>query len=71
MIATPPDTVPQLVGELGERGVRGAVVITAGFGEGGSQEAAHRRQAMLEAARPHLLRILGPNCIGLASRGLG
>ena len=36
VIATPPDTVPALIASLAERGCAGAVVITAGFGEGGS-----------------------------------
>ena len=37
VIATPPDTVPGLVAELGARGTRAAVVITAGFGELGER----------------------------------
>ena len=59
VLATPPDAVAPLIAELGARGARGAVVITAGFGE--SQDAAgqRRQKAMLEAARPHLLRIIG------------
>ncbi|MBT5774654.1 MAG: GNAT family N-acetyltransferase, partial [Dehalococcoidia bacterium] len=38
VIATPPDAVPDLITELGARGTRGAVVITAGFGEGGDAQ---------------------------------
>ena len=37
VIATPPDSVPGLIGELAERGTKAAVVISAGFGEGGSE----------------------------------
>jgi acetyltransferase len=47
-----------LIAELGAAGTRAAVVMTAGLGPA-------RRQAMLDAARPHLLRVLGPNCLGL------
>uniref|UniRef100_UPI00313BB7E1 CoA-binding protein n=1 Tax=Inquilinus sp. OTU3971 TaxID=3043855 RepID=UPI00313BB7E1 len=66
VIATPPATVPGLIAELGARGTRAAVVVTAGFGEGNGQaEGAVLRQAVLDAARPHLLRVLGPNCLGL------
>ena len=65
VIATPPDSVPGLIARLGERGTRAAVVITAGFGEGGSDHGQARCEAMLAAARPHLLRIVGPNCFGL------
>ena len=65
VIATAPETVPPLIAQLGERGTKAAVVITAGFGEGGSTRGEALRDAMLAAARPHLLRIVGPNCFGL------
>jgi acetyltransferase len=66
VIATPPATVPGLIAELGARGTRAAVVVTAGFGAGPGQiDGAALRQAMLDAAKPHLLRVLGPNCLGL------
>jgi acetyltransferase len=69
VIATPAATVPGLIAALGERGCRAALVISAGFGG----DAAGRRltQAVLEAARPHLLRIVGPNCVGLLLPHLG
>src|SRR5689334_14631387 len=60
VIATPPQAVPELISALGSRGTRAAVVITAGFSELGAQGHA-LQQAMLDAARPHLLRIVGPN----------
>jgi acetyltransferase len=64
VLATPPHTVPQLIGELGARGTRAAVVITAGVrGE--------LKQAMLDAARPTTLRIQGPNCVGLMLPSIG
>src|SRR5690606_11883938 len=55
VVVTPPATVPGLISEIGERGTRVAVVITAGIGN-----ADGLRQKMLDAARPHLLRIIGP-----------
>jgi acetyltransferase len=58
VICTPPATVPGLIKELAGLGARAAVVMTAGMNQ-------VQKQAMLDAARPHLLRILGPNCIGL------
>jgi acetyltransferase len=58
IICTPPATVPGLVAELGKRGTRAVIVMTAGLD-------AEQKQAMLDAAQPHLLRLLGPNCIGL------
>jgi acetyltransferase len=69
VIATPPDTVPDLIAALGKRHCAGAVVITAGFGEGGAEEGQRRRQAILDAARPSLLRIIGPNCLGMVVPG--
>src|SRR3546814_7975994 len=68
IIATPPQAIPQLVAELGGRGTRAAVVISAGFSDRG---AGGLRQQLLEAARPHLLRIVGPNCLGIMVSDLG
>ena len=59
VICTPPDTVPGLIADLGARGTRAAVVLTA--------LPPATRSAMLKAAKPHLLRILGPGGIGLVS----
>ena len=71
VIATPPDTVPGLIAQLAEWGCAGAVVMTAGFGEGGAAAGVRRRQDMLDAARPALLRVIGPNCLGLVVPGAG
>ncbi len=60
VIMTPPETVPGLIDELGKKGTRAAVVITAGLTRENGL-----KQKMLDAARPHLLRIIGPNCLGL------
>ncbi len=70
VIATPPATVPGVIGELGARGGRAAVVLTAGLSGMRDGEGRSLTQAMLDAARPHLLRILGPNCVGLLMPGL-
>jgi len=64
VICTPPQTVAQLIGELGALGTRAVIVMTAGL-------SAEQKQAMLDAARPTLLRILGPNCLGLLVPHLG
>jgi acetyltransferase len=63
VICTPAATVAGLIDALGRRGTKAAIVISAGFGEGGATP----RHALLDAARPYGLRILGPNCVGLLS----
>jgi acetyltransferase len=76
VICTPPATVPGLIDALGRKGCHAAIVLTAGLksqrlqaGEG--EGVATLEQAMLDAARPHLLRVLGPNCIGALVPGAG
>jgi acetyltransferase len=69
VIATRAETVPSLIAELGRRGTRAAVLITAGFGEG--ERGRLRQRATLLAAKPHLMRIVGPSCIGIMVPRLG
>ncbi|MGZ5061516.1 MAG: bifunctional acetate--CoA ligase family protein/GNAT family N-acetyltransferase [Usitatibacter sp.] len=70
VIATPPATVPGLIEDCGAAGITAAVVITAGFGELGPAGKELER-AVLEKARLHGVRMLGPNCLGLARPSLG
>src|SRR5260370_16669215 len=65
--------VPRLIFELGERGTKVAVVVTAGAGDGATagEDNARWRRRILRAARPYLLRVVGPNCIGYAVPRLG
>src|SRR3954454_3077374 len=70
VICTPPDTVPGVIAELGAKGTKAAVVITAGLGRTAGAGPSLREQ-MLQAARPHLLRVLGPNCLGIMLPGIG
>ena len=71
VICTPPDTVPELIAALGRKGTRAAIVIAAGLNQPSAIAGLSLQQAMLDAARPHLLRILGPNCIGALVPGVG
>ena len=64
VLVTPPATVPDLVEQLGAKGARAAVVITAGIRK-------DLRRQMLEAARANLLRVQGPNCLGLMLPRIG
>ncbi|MDZ7747733.1 MAG: bifunctional acetate--CoA ligase family protein/GNAT family N-acetyltransferase [Halofilum sp. (in: g-proteobacteria)] len=65
IIATPADTVARILRDCGEHGVGIAVVMSAGFGEAGEAGRRRERQA-LEIAHQYDLRVVGPNCLGLA-----
>ncbi len=70
VIATPPETVPGVVAALGAIGTKAAVVITAGFAE--PSDTGHGlRKATLDAARPYLMRLVGPDSMGVMVPQLG
>jgi acetyltransferase len=71
IICTPPATVPAIVRTLGERGTRAAIVMTAGLSSARDLRGRSLKQAMLDAANPYLLRILGPNSSGLLAPAIG
>lgn len=71
VICTPPATIPGLIKDLGDHGVRAAIVITAGLKHTQADDGRTLEQAMLDAARPRLLRILGGNCLGILIPGMG
>ncbi|MES2934422.1 MAG: bifunctional acetate--CoA ligase family protein/GNAT family N-acetyltransferase [Pseudomonadota bacterium] len=71
VICTPPASIPGLIAELGARGTKAAIVITAGLSALKDAHGISIRQNMLAAAKPTLLRILGPNCVGLLVPGIG
>jgi len=70
VIATPAQTVPEVIDRCGRAGVRAAVVITAGFSETGPEGRALER-AVLDNARRHRLRLVGPNCLGIMRPEIG
>jgi len=71
IICTPPKTIPDIVTALGERGTRAAIVITAGLETVNHRDGVSIKDAMLAAAQPYLLRILGANCVGLLVPAVG
>jgi acetyltransferase len=64
VIATPAATVPEVIQECVEAGVKGAIILSAGFKESGAAGAA-LEQKILEQARRGKMRIIGPNCLGV------
>ncbi len=66
VITTPATTVPGLIKECVAAGVKGAVIISAGFKEVGPAGVELERQ-VLEEARKGGMRLIGPNCLGVMS----
>jgi acetyltransferase len=66
VIVTPPPSIPGIIRECGENGVRGAVVISAGFKEIGP-EGAELERLLLKEALAADIRVVGPNCLGVMS----
>lgn len=58
------DFVSSVIDECGEKGIKGLVVITAGFKES-SHEGAVMEQEILEKVRKYGMRMVGPNCLGI------
>src|SRR5271166_3729739 len=70
VVATPAATVPQLIGECVDAGVKSAIVISAGFRERGAEGAA-LEQRIQEQLRRGSMRLIGPNCLGIMNPTLG
>jgi acetyltransferase len=64
VIVTPADTVPGVIGQCIAAGVRGAIVISAGFKEHGEHGKDLERQ-ILDQLRTSTMRLIGPNCLGV------
>jgi len=64
VFVVPPAAVIEGIPRLAEKGMRAAIVISAGFKETGGEGAALER-ALRDAARKASVRLLGPNCLGL------
>ena len=64
VIATPAPTVPGIIAECVDAGVKGAIILSAGFKESGAA-GVELEQRILEQARRGKMRIIGPNCMGV------
>jgi acetyltransferase len=69
VVVVPPKIAVEAVRQAGESGVRNVVVITAGFGETGSEGAARERE-LREVAEQYDLNLVGPNSLGIMSTGV-
>ena len=64
IICSPADQVPDLVRTCGESGIKGLLIMSAGFRECGQQGKALEMKVQEEAAKFDGMRIIGPNCLG-------
>lgn len=65
-IVVPAPLVARVARECGEKGVRGLVVISAGFAEVGGDGPA-RQQELMDICRAYGMRVIGPNCMGIVN----
>jgi acetate---CoA ligase (ADP-forming) len=66
IIAVPPEVIVDTVHQCGLKGVKGLVIVTAGFAETGDEGAA-TQQSIVATAHEHGMRIIGPNCFGVVN----
>jgi acetyl coenzyme A synthetase (ADP forming)-like protein len=64
VLVIPANRVADAMEQCGQKGVRGVVVITAGFREVGG-DGMKRERVLTEIAKKHSMRMIGPNCIGI------
>ncbi|GAA1276340.1 bifunctional GNAT family N-acetyltransferase/acetate--CoA ligase family protein [Sphaerisporangium rubeum] len=66
VVAVPADSVLDVVEECARKGVKGLIVVSSGFGETGAA-GRERQDELVRIARAHGLRVVGPNCLGIAN----
>ncbi|MGC4805502.1 GNAT family N-acetyltransferase [Micromonospora sp. DT233] len=66
VVAVAPEAVAEVVADAAAAGAHGLVVISAGFAEAGAAGAAAQR-ALVRAAHAAGMRVVGPNCLGVAN----
>jgi acetyltransferase len=64
VIATPASTVPKIIADGVDAGIKGAIIISAGFKEVGAKGLA-LEQEILQQAHRGKIKIIGPNCLGV------
>ncbi len=65
IIALSAQSVPKVIQECGEKGVKGVIIVTGGFGETGSETGTELEYEINRIASRYGIRIIGPNCIGI------
>ncbi|GAB3966705.1 bifunctional GNAT family N-acetyltransferase/acetate--CoA ligase family protein [Actinoallomurus acanthiterrae] len=70
VVAVPADHVNEVVAQCAAKGVHGLVVVSSGFGEAGLEGRA-RQDELVRLARANGMRVVGPNCLGIANTDPG
>ena len=63
VIIVPAKAVCSVLEEAGQKQIKGAIIITAGFKEGGGSEGIELENQLKEVAKKHGIRLVGPNCL--------
>ncbi len=71
VVCTPAATVPSIVRDCGEAGIRGLVILSAGFRESGAEGEKLEQEIQREARKFDRMRIVGPNCLGVMAPHAG
>ena len=66
VMVLPTTAVPDVLEGCGQKGIRQAVIVSGGFQEVGA-EGAQLQARLLETAHRHGIRLVGPNCLGVAN----
>ena len=66
VVVIPTGAVSQVLDECGEKGIRRAIVVSGGFREVGG-EGKDLEKELVDTAKKHGIRFIGPNCIGIAN----
>jgi len=67
VVAVPPEAVPGVVDDAAAAGVHGLVVVSAGFAETGTEAGVSAERELTRAAHTAGMRVVGPNCLGVAN----
>jgi acyl-CoA synthetase (NDP forming) len=66
IVIVPSASVPEVMEEIGEKGIRNAIIESAGFAETGA-EGRDLQERVRSIARLHRIRVIGPNCVGVVN----
>lgn len=71
VVVTPAATVNDVAESCGKKKVKTLVVISAGFGELGTEDGRLREQQLLDIAKKYNMSMVGPNCLGVLRPSIG